>query len=241
MLNTVIAYIWVIMATLFYGAAAVLCSFIDRTGNTSHRVARAWARSILLAAGVKVSVKGFSNIDPERSYIYMCNHQSNSDIPILLGRLPVQFRWLAKIELFRIPVLGHSMRGCGYISIDRSNRRSAIRSLNEAAGIIRGGVSVMIFPEGTRSWDGRIQPFKKGGFVLAIKSGVPIAPIVIHGARAIMPRGRKKVRPGPVSIEILPPVETTDYNLKDKGKLMDNIRGIILNAFEKQNEDPTRW
>ncbi len=239
MLNTVISYIWATLATLFYGLAAILFSFIDRTGNMSHRVARAWARSILLMSGIAVSVKGLSNIDPERSYIYMCNHQSNSDIPILLGRLPVQFRWLAKVELFRIPVLGRGMRGCGYISIDRSNRRSAIRSLNEAAKIINGGVSVMIFPEGTRSWDGRIQPFKKGGFVLAIKSRVPIVPLVIHDARAIMARGRKKVRPGPVSIEILPPVETTDYTLKEKNLLRDDIRGIILDAFEKRKED--RW
>ncbi len=234
MLNTVISYIWAILATLFYGAAATLFSFIDQTGNMSHRVARAWARSILLMSGITVSVKGLSHIEPGRSYIYMCNHQSNSDIPILLGRLPVQFRWLAKVELFRVPVLGRSMRGCGYISIDRSNRRSAIKSLNQAARIIRGGVSVMIFPEGTRSWDGRIQPFKKGGFMLAIKSGVPIAPVVIHGARAIMPRGRKKVRPGAVVIEMLPPVETTDYTLKDKNALMNDIRGIILEAFEKK-------
>ncbi len=241
MLNTVISYIWTVLAVLFYGSAAIVFSFIDPTGVMSHRVARAWARSILLMTGMTVSVKGLSHIDSGRSYIYMCNHQSNSDIPILLGRLPVQFRWLAKVELFRIPVLGRSMRGCGYISIDRSNRRSAIKSLNEAARIINGGVSVMIFPEGTRSWDGRIQPFKKGGFVLAIKSRVPVIPLVIHGARAIMPRGRKKVRPGAVEIEILPPVETTDYTIKDKDALMNDIREIMLDAFENRNEDRSTW
>ncbi|MCP4686509.1 MAG: 1-acyl-sn-glycerol-3-phosphate acyltransferase [Desulfobacterales bacterium] len=241
MMHTVLSILYVVLATIFYGTAAIIASFIDRSGNLPHRIARAWGGSILLAAGIDVTVKGVSNIDPDRSYIYMCNHQSNTDIPILLGRLPVQFRWLAKAELFKIPLFGKSMRGCGYISIDRSNRASAIRSLNEAARTIRDGASVMIFPEGTRSWDGRIHSFKKGGFVLAIKSGAPIAPIVIRGARAAMPKGSKRIRPGAVSLEILPPVETTDYKLKNKQALMDDIREIIMNTFENNNEESSKW
>ena len=117
---------------------------------------------ILFVSRIKVTVKGISNIDPSKSYIFMPNHQSNFDIPVLLGCLPAQFRWLAKAELFRIPLFGRAMRGCGYISIDRSNRKSAFRSLQKAADTIRNGVSVLIFPEGTRSLDGKIRSFKKG-------------------------------------------------------------------------------
>src|SRR5210317_685359 len=133
------------------------------------------------------------NLPLDAPCILMPIHQSNFDIPVLLGRLPVQFRWLAKAELFKIPIFGRGMRGCGYISIDRSNRKSAFQSLAEAATKIRNGVSVLIFPEGTRSRDGKILPFKKGGFVLSVDAGVPIVPIVIYNTGSIMPKGRLRI------------------------------------------------
>jgi 1-acyl-sn-glycerol-3-phosphate acyltransferase len=162
----------------------------------------------------------------------MANHQSNFDIPVLLGRLPVQFRWLAKQELFRIPIFGRGMRGCGYISIDRTNRKLAFESLNEAARKIREGVSVMIFPEGTRSADGRIRPFKKGGFVLSVDAGVPIVPIVIHGTRAIMPKGSLMVRSQDIRMEILAPIDTAAYTRKTKDELMEKVRSAICETFD---------
>ena len=164
----------------------------------------------------------------------MVNHQSNFDIPVLLGRLPVQFRWLAKAELFRIPILGQGMRGSGYISIDRSNLRSAMRSLGKAADTIRNGTSVLIFPEGTRSPDGNLASFKKGGFVLTVDSGVPVIPMVICGTWSIMPKNRWMIRPQPVTLRILPPVDTTAFSRKTKDDLMDNIYKQMSEAIEQQ-------
>ena len=163
----------------------------------------------------------------------MPNHQSNFDIPVLLGYLAVQFRWLAKAELFKFPVFGRAMRGCGYISIDRSNRKSAFKSLWEAACTIREGTSVLIFPEGTRSQDGKIRPFKKGGFVLAVDSGVPIVPVVIHGTWDIMPRNRWRIEPQNVLLEVKTPIETADYTRRTKDDLLAKVRQSICTSFEK--------
>ena len=164
----------------------------------------------------------------------MVNHQSNFDIPVLLGRLPVQFRWLAKAELFRIPILGHGMRASGYISIDRSNRRSAMQSLNKAAETIRNGTSVLIFPEGTRSPDGILQSFKKGGFVLTVDAGVPVIPMIICGTWPIMPKDRWMIRPQPVTLHILPAVDTSAYSRKTKDDLMAEVHRKMSEAIEKE-------
>jgi 1-acyl-sn-glycerol-3-phosphate acyltransferase len=236
-LHTAVIFIWVVLMTFIFGLAATFASFFSKTGNFPHLIARTWARSILFISRVKVSVTGYSNIDPLKSYIYMSNHQSNFDIPVLLGRLPVQFRWLAKAELFKIPIFGRGMRGCGYISIDRSNRKSAFESLARAARTIREGVSVLIFPEGTRSQDGSIRDFKKGGFVLAVDAGVPIVPVVIHGTWAIMPRNRLRIDPTDVVLEIKKPIDTAAYTRKTKDELLAKIRQSICESFEKKSSE----
>ena len=236
-LQTLIIVVWTLTATLVIGTLVILCSFFSRNGNVPHLMARFWANSILWVSGVRVTVTGTGNLDPGRSYIYMPNHQSNADIPLLLGRLPVQFRWLAKAELFKIPVFGRAMRGVGYISIDRSNRKSAFESLERAAETIRNGTSVLIFPEGTRSRDGGILPFKKGGFVLAVDSGVPIVPVIIKGTRGIIPKGHFMIRPAPVSMEILEPVETAGYTRKTKDELLERIRAILVHHFENGGQE----
>jgi 1-acyl-sn-glycerol-3-phosphate acyltransferase len=237
MIRTLCITIWVCVATLVAGTAVIVLSFFVRSGNFLHRIAGVWGRSILAVSRIKVSVKGLSNIDPSSPYIYMPNHQSNFDIPVLLGHLRVQFRWLAKMELFKIPIFGRAMRKAGYISINRYDRESAFESLNVAAEKIKGGVSVLIFPEGTRSRDGKIRPFKKGGFVLAIDSGVPIVPVVITGTRAIMPKGRFRVYPGHVSMVVHKPIETSTYTRKTKEALMENVRRVICDNFENSKMD----
>lgn len=158
---------------------------------------------------------------------------SNFDIPVLQAYLPVQFRWLAKAELFKIPIFGYAMQRAGYISINRFDRKSAIQSLNKAAEIIKNGVSVIIFPEGTRSRENNIQSFKKGGFVLAVDSGVPIIPVIIHGTWTIMQKKQIFVKPGNVVLEIKKPIKTLDYTRKTKDDLMEKVRNIILESYEK--------
>ena len=232
MLRTTFIIFWVVLMTAYMAPMVLLLSFLGCSGTTGHRIGQIWARSILFGSRVGVTIKGLKRISPGRPYIYMSNHQSNFDIPVLLGCLPVQFRWLAKEELFRIPIFGSSMRKCGYISIDRSDRRKAIRSLKLAAETIRGGVSVMIFPEGTRSRDGSIQPFKKGGFVLALESGVPIVPLVIHRTFAIMAKNSLRIQPCDVVLEVLEPIDTSEYTHRQKDALINRVRQRICEAFE---------
>ena len=163
----------------------------------------------------------------------MANHQSNFDIPVLLACLPVQFRWLAKAELFKIPIFGRAMRGAGYVKIDRFNQKSAFESINEAAAKMKNGVSVMIFPEGTRSRDGKLKSFKKGGFVMAVDAGAPIVPIVLKGTRAIMEKSSLKINTGEVSLNIEAPIATADFTRENKDDLIESVRAVIREGLEK--------
>jgi len=234
MIKTLFIAAWVVLETFVLGVIAILMSFFVRTADPIHKIAVLWAKLILFVSRIKVTVSGLSNIDPSKSYIYMSNHQGNFDIPVLLSCLPVQFRWLAKAELFKIPIFGRGMRGAGYISIDRFNRSSAFESISEAARKIKNGVSVMIFPEGTRSIDGKIKPFKKGGFVLAVDSGVPIIPIILHGTREIMPKGRIHIKPGHVNMDIQEPIETSGYTRESKDELIEQVRNVICKGLEQR-------
>jgi 1-acyl-sn-glycerol-3-phosphate acyltransferase len=222
-----------VIITGIFSVIAILTSFVSAGGETPHKVGRIWAKCILAASNIKVTVKGLSNLNPNESYIYMPNHMSNFDIPVLQAYLPVQFRWLAKAELFKIPIFGYAMQQEGYISINRFDRSSAIQSLNNAAEKIKNGVSVIIFPEGTRSRENNIQPFKKGGFVLAVDSGVPIIPVIIHGTWEIMQKKQILVKPGHVVLEIKKPINTLDYTRKTKDDLMEKVRNIILESYGK--------
>lgn len=236
MIRTFFIAAFTCVCTFVLGIATIISSFFTRTGNFPHLIARAWANAILFVSGVRVTVTGVSHIDPDKSYIYMPNHQGNFDIPVLLGRLPVQFRWLAKEEVFRIPIMGRGMRACGYISIDRSDRQSAFKSLERAVETIRDGTSVVIFPEGTRSVDGKLKSFKKGGFVIAADAGVPIVPVAIHDTWEIMPKKRFLIKPRDVLLEIRAPVDTTGYSRETKNELMEKIRRIIKERLDRGRE-----
>jgi 1-acyl-sn-glycerol-3-phosphate acyltransferase len=233
MFRTTYIFLWVILSTLVLGIIAIIISLFSHTGNIVHLIARIWGRGILFVSRIRVSVQGLALIDQQRSYIYMSNHQSNFDIPVLLAHLPVQFRWLAKAELFKIPIFSRAMRGAGYVRIDRSNRESAIESLKEAAAKMKDGVSIMIFPEGTRSLDGNIRPFKKGGFVMAVDTGVPIVPIILRGTAPIMAKSSWRINTGKVFLKIEKPIDTTGYTRETKDALIESVRNVIRAGFEK--------
>jgi 1-acyl-sn-glycerol-3-phosphate acyltransferase len=235
MIRTAYIFLWVVLWTLVLGILAIIISFFSRTGNMVHLIARIWGRGILVVSRIRVSVQGLAHVDPSRSYIYMSNHQSNFDIPVLLAHLPVQFRWLAKAELFKIPIFGRAMRGAGYIRIDRFNRKSAIESLKEAAAKMKDGVSVMIFPEGTRSRDGNIRPFKKGGFVMAVDTGVPVVPVILQGTWPIMAKSSWRINTGEVSLHVEMPIDTTGYTRETKDDLIEAVRSVICRGFENVN------
>jgi 1-acyl-sn-glycerol-3-phosphate acyltransferase len=234
MIRTLFIIFFTVITTGFFAVIAILTSFVSKGGEIPHKVARIWAKCILAASNITVTVKGLSHLNPNGSYIYMPNHMSNFDIPVLQAYLPVQFRWLAKAELFKIPIFGYAMERAGCISINRFNRESAIESLHKAAEIIKNGVSVIIFPEGTRSRDNNIQPFKKGGFVLAVDSGVPIIPVIIHGTRAVMQKKQILVKPGHVILEIKKPINTLDYTRETKNDLMKKVRNVIRESYERK-------
>ena len=237
MIRTLFIGLWTVVLTGFFAVILILTSFVTKDGGTPHKVARIWAKCILAASNIKVTVNGLANLNRKGSYIYMPNHVSNFDIPVLQAYLPVQFRWLAKAELFKIPIFGYAMQRAGYISIQRFDRKSAIQSLNKASEIIRNGTSVIIFPEGTRSQNQNIQPFKKGGFVLAVDSGVPIIPVIIHGTWKIMKKKQILVKPGNVILEIKKPINTLDYTRKTKDDLMEKVRNIIRESYEKSKKN----
>jgi 1-acyl-sn-glycerol-3-phosphate acyltransferase len=236
MLRTFFIILLVVVETGFMSIVAILTSVFDRKGHHIHKVARTWARGILFSSRIHVSVEGISHIDPTQSYIFMPNHLSNFDIPILLAHLPVQFRWLAKKELYKIPIFGFALKRAGYISIDRANLRSAITSLNRAVANIQKGISVTIFPEGTRSLDGNLGPFKKGGFVIAANSGIPVVPIALHGTWEIMSKKGFHIQPGNAVLEILPPIHTASQGKKGRDALMAEVRDMIQRAVDRRKE-----
>ena len=199
-----------------------------------HNYARVWARFGLWLTGMRLEVEGLETLDPNRPVIYMANHLSNFDILALFASLPGQFRWLAKQELFRIPLFGFAMRRCGYIPVDRADRARAIESMKEAASRIQAGASVMIFPEGTRSPDGRLLPFKKGGFHLALHARVPIVPIAISGSREAMPKKELRIHPTTIRLRICPPVATSGLTADDRDLLIAKVRESISVDIEEQ-------
>lgn len=224
MARSVLLWISIVISTAGLSILAFITFPFDRNGNIVHHYARWWAKIQLLVSGVRVKVGGLEHLDKEAPYIYMSNHQGSYDIFALLSCLPVQFRWIAKKELFAIPILGWAMGAANYISIDRSGRRKALESIERAASKIKGGVSVVIFPEGTRSRDGSIQPFKRGGFTLALKSGVPIIPITINGSRDVMPKDSMRVRPGEIRVNVERAIQTTPFSLRERDLLMEKVR-----------------
>jgi 1-acyl-sn-glycerol-3-phosphate acyltransferase len=169
----------------------------------------------------------------------MANHQSDFDILITLGHIPGQFRWIAKKELFSIPIFGAAMKTAGYIELDRNNHEKAMQSLDEAALRIREGKSVMSFPEGTRSRDGEIKSFKQGIFHLAIKSGVPIIPVSIIGSGQIMPKRSLKITPGRVKLIIGKPIDVNNYTIENRHELIDQVRKVIITNYDYWKEAST--
>jgi len=232
MIRTIFVWSCIVLDTLVLGSLVIIAYLFDRSGKKGHRIARRWAKIALLATGVKVKVEGLEQIQGKGPYIFMSNHQGGYDIFALHGHLPFDFKWLAKKELFSIPFFGWTLTAAGYISIDRKGTRDTVRAMNEAAQKIRDGMSVVIFPEGSRSPDGLIQPFKKGGFTLAIKSKVPIIPVAIVGSREIMPKGKMTVNPGKITIRIGPTIETRELSLQDWKALMGKVAESISRDFQ---------
>ncbi|MDF1526378.1 MAG: lysophospholipid acyltransferase family protein [bacterium] len=200
-------------------------------------LARYWARFVLRLAAARVTVYGPGNISSaEESYIVVMNHQSNMDIPVIIHSLPLQLRFIGKIELKKVPIFGNALIRAGHFLIDRSDLQKAMVGINASVEAMKErGVSVVFAPEGTRSSDGKLLPFKKGAFVMAIETGIQILPITINGTRQSLPKGSLWTRSADVAVTIHPPVPTGSYSYDDREKLSEKVRSIIENALVVQH------
>ncbi len=207
---------------------AIASGLFDRSGDTVIHLAQFWSRLVLRSSGVKVVVHQAAPLDPKRSYVFMANHLSAADIWSLYVAIPIPVRMIAKKQLAKMPFVGWAMRIGRFIFIDRQNATAARRSIEEAARRIHEGTSVLIFPEGTRSRDGKLGPFKKGGFHLAANSGADIVPVGIRGSREVLPKGRLLIRRGVVTVEIGAPIPTAGIAEADRPALMAGVRDIVM-------------
>lgn len=218
-------------------------SVFPAADNKVHRMATLWAKLLLMFCNIKVDVIGKENVLFGKPQIFMANHQSDFDILISLAHIPVQFRWIAKKELFAIPVFGAAMRSAGYIEIDRNNREKAIQSIDEAALRIRSGKSIMTFPEGTKSRHGEIKTFKQGAFHLAITSGAPIIPIAIIGSHRIISGRSLRINPGQLKMVIGKPIDVQGFTIENRNDLIEKVRNEIIrnyNAWQNLEMSPLK-
>jgi len=219
----------IILSTILCGAVSIVVALGDSRGRRPIKVGRVWARSILRIARVRVTVEGLENIDPKVTCVLVSNHLSYMDTPVMLTHVPVDFRFMAKKGLFQIPFLGTHLKHAGHIPVPLEDPRASLRTLSHAAETIReGGMSVLIFPEGGRSEDGILQPFKEGAAYLAIKAGVPLAPLALIGTRDVLAMGSATFHKAPVTLRFAKPIPTEGLTLRDRQAVTDQIRAEIV-------------
>ena len=245
MLLGIARLIVLVLDTLLFVPIVLLASLADPEARLGYRIARYWAWFNVRLAGARLRVEGLERIDPQASYVFISNHRSNLDVIAVVTALwDFQLRWVAKRELTRIPGFGWAIRATKQIIVDRRDHAQAVASLEAARTRVRNGLSVVFFPEGHRS-EGPLLPFKKGGFVFAIETGLPIVPIAIIGTGAIMPRSDYLVRRGgDVRIVIGEPIPTTGLGLDDRDALLAQVRDVIGAAAEGRAPEvgaPVPW
>jgi 1-acyl-sn-glycerol-3-phosphate acyltransferase len=226
MLRTIASMPVIAAATLLSGLVCIGVGLVDRSGFRAHEVASWWGAFLLWCLGVRVEMSAAAGL-PQGPAVYAANHASVLDIPILFAHMPVDFRIIHKRSLFLIPVIGLYLKVCGHVAIDRTRAFKARKSLDKAIRRMRGGLSVLVFPEGTRSATSEILPFKRGTFVLAIDAGVPVVPISLCGVKAVIPRGILSLRPGLVKVVVHPPIPTAGHTPGDAARLADEVRGVV--------------
>jgi 1-acyl-sn-glycerol-3-phosphate acyltransferase len=225
--TVLVFYPFLLVTTAAWGCIAIaIASFSQRT---AFHCGTLWAKCLAWVSWVRIRVEGRENARPGQSYVILTNHQGDYDVLALYGYLHLQFRWVIKQELRKVPFLGWACAAIGHIFIDRSNSQRAIASLEAAKPRLAGGVSVLFFPEGTRTPDGRLGPFKKGGFAMARQLGLPILPVSLSGSWEILPKGCLVPRPGTIRVRIHPPVAPSDFAADDA--LMAAVRTAIASGI----------
>lgn len=234
-----IKLVLIVLITLPASLLIMPLGLLDRHGRIAYKISRFWTWGILKIGGIRLMVKGLEHLDSSRQYIFMANHQSNIDIPVLVQSLTkFELRWVAKKELLFVPLFGWAMWASKHIVVDRSNRSTAMGSLRKARERIEGGISVVVFPEGTRSADGRFLPFKRGGFVLAVKTQTPVVPITINGSGTILPRGDWRMRGGEIEVIVSDPVPLDQYHAGNIRGLLSHVRAIMESHSRRHVHSP---
>ena len=231
MIRTLWYYIVLFFTTILHASAAIIGGLFHvkhRVGGVYDWSSTDWSRDILSAAGTPVVASGLEHIPRDQPVMYASNHSSMFDVWALFATLPGSVRFVAKRELFRIPILGRAMRAVGHVPIDRAARKSAFEAYDEAARMIRGGTSVLVFPEGTRSPTGELLPFKNAPFGLAIAAQVPIVPVYVHHTFEILPKGAWRLRPQPIRLVVGPPIPTAGLRPENRERLREEVRAAMV-------------
>ncbi len=234
-LRAVATVFFIALVTSLGSLWGIVLRLVDGSGDRVLDLARAWSGWVTSFAGVKIVVDMRASLVPGRPYVFMANHASSLDIWAAFVAIPRRVRMIAKKQLARIPLFGWAMWAGRFIFIDRQNGVAARRSIDEAGQRIQNGESVLIFPEGTRTRDGTLGPFKKGGFHLAVKAGVPIVPVALRGTRALMPRGSLLLRSGTITVVIGEPIFTQGLSDEERATLNDRVRGVVGDLLSKDS------
>ena len=223
-LGSVSGNAYLLLGSFIFSLLAMLVSWVPPRGSWTFGVSRLWSRCLLTASAVRLEATYDPALEPGKSYVFLCNHQSLFDIPVLLTTCPGEVRMMAKRSLFRVPFFGWSLYAAGYIPIDRGDRSTARNSFASALARIQAGTSILLFPEGTRSTTDTLLPFQRGGFLLAMKTGLPIVPVGIRGSREVQPKGSFAIRPGRIEVHYGAPLSVADYGVRRKGELIREVR-----------------
>ena len=239
MIRTAFFYAALVPSTGFFSILAVIVAPTSRGRAAIDWIHRRWARSLLAAAGVRVAVHGIEHVNRRGAQILVANHASYFDVWALMAALPVSLRFIAKRELVRIPLLGRAMASAGHVFIDRARARRARIELRAAGRRMRDeGLTLVVFPEGTRSHDGELGCFRRGSFGLALEAGVPLVPVAIAGGYGVYPRGAKRVTPGRIHVRLAPPIPPADEGALDRGTLMREARAAIEDLLREGEGRP---
>jgi len=223
---------------IFWQVSSFIAGFFDANGNLAHRCLTYWARSSLALAGLQIHIEGVERLDPKKTYIFMPNHASFLDILLAFAYIPCNFRFITKEELFSIPLVGLALTKSGQIPIDRENPKKGLKSLKQAANLLAESISIVVFPEGTRTQSGGMQEFKATLFLLPIRTRVPVVPVLIEGTFQALKQGSIFLNRVPLKMTFLDPIPSDSFKDQDREIYAQKLRQILLsgqpNSFQPQ-------
>jgi 1-acyl-sn-glycerol-3-phosphate acyltransferase len=234
-LQNAVFYVLFVPWTFFVSVSEILLGYIPGTRPVMRKLELLWARLAVFASRARPEVDS-PQLDPEQNYIFVANHQSYLDIPMILSAFPLHFpRFLAKESLFRIPFFGPGMRKLGHLPVNRENRRKGMEGINDAVRRAGSGESILIFPEGTRneSDGGTLQDFQIGAFLIALKSGLPVVPVIVDGTGEVLPKGSFRLRPGHTTLHVFEPLDASGYSLRERERFREELRSYMQNRLSE--------